>query len=866
MKRFPLLIQFLMIAFAVNGQSISYNYQWLTLGSTDNMSVRQVATWRTDADSQSAVAEIAPATCSPNISPRARAVEVSSSEMEDYGIRKIYHTAVFDNLNPGSRYLYRIGDGDGHWSEWFNLNTAETDNSEFSFIYMADVQSGIVEQYPRVIRKAVMTVPDAAFIVFTGDLTERALNWQYEDFFNAHGWILAEKPMVAVPDNHEYPMNEFRKREKLGTFWGHMFSHPENAPERLAAKGFFTFDYQGCRFIMLNTREFEEFTEGERETAFGWIEGLLSDNPCGWTIVAQHKPIYSVADKRHSNEDIRRLKDLYEKYKVDLVISGHDHVYSRAGRFPVCVTSVGGSGQYAPAYSGIHDRIGSDAEFFQKVSVSGKELRLDTYDALGELYDSFKISRRAGKKRFHDMAPDREMRTNLPPTRMKKYTAAAWSRLDSLRREFVGAKDWKDVKKIERSIVPPVFRNAAFEVVSYGAAKDGITNDRPAIQKAIDVCADCGGGKVVLSPGKYFCEGPIKMRSNVNLHFEEGAELIFSTDEKSYLPLELVRWEGTEVFNYSPMIYGRDLVNVAITGKGIINGRGAEHFEKWKTLQKPDQQALRKMGVDGTPVNERIFGEGHYLRPAMVDLLHCENILLEDLTLVDCTFWSFHLSGCNNAIARRLKVDCTNLNSDGIDPDSSTNVLIEDCFFHTGDDGIAVKSGRDQDGWRMAEPTENVIIRRCTFDTESNGLCIGSEISGGVRNVFMYDCRIKNAKQGIYIKSNLDRGGYIEDIHFRNIRVSRVTDVLLKIDSDYKSESKGNYPTSMRNFEIRNVKAESARCGIYAKGFEQRPIENLSIRNLTLKEAEQTCILRDTSNLVFKNVRINGKRITPSSY
>lgn len=423
------------------------------------------------------------------------------------------------------------------------------------------------------------------------------------------------------------------------------------------------------------------------------------------------------------------------------------------------------------------------------------------------------------------------------------------------------ADGWVLARKIERSVTEPEFLSADYRITDYGAVPDGATDAVPAIGRAMSDCSRNGGGRVVLPAGRYFCKGTVRLLNNCNLHFEEGAELIFSTDENDYLPCVLTRWEGTEVFNYSPMIYAYNVMNVAITGNGVINGQGKANFEKWKANQKPDQKELRRMGTEQVPVYERVFGKGHLLRPAMLELFACNTILIEDVKLVDGTFWSFHLIGCSNATVRGVSVDCTNLNSDGVDPESSRNVIIENCYFHTGDDGIAVKSGRDQDGWRFGQPTENVIIRNCVFDTFSNGLCIGSEISGGVRNIFMENCTIVNAKQGLYFKSNLDRGGYIENVYVRNIRVRNVDSALIKFEPDYKSESSHHYPTEIRNFEIKDVKAGTAgEYGIYAKGFDDMPIENIVIKNLTLGSTPEPYAVDNVKGLILKNVRINGQR------
>lgn len=421
------------------------------------------------------------------------------------------------------------------------------------------------------------------------------------------------------------------------------------------------------------------------------------------------------------------------------------------------------------------------------------------------------------------------------------------------------ANPWNMVKQIEKQISAPIFPDRDYPVTRYGATDDASADSRPAILQAIDRCSSDGGGRVVIPRGRFFCKGPVVLKSNVNLHLEEGAELIFSADEKDYLPAVPTRWEGTEVFNYSPLVYAYNVKNIAITGKGTLNGQGSKNIATWKPRQKPDQKKLRKMGTELVPLYERVFGEGHLLRPAFVEPVSCTNVLIEGITLIDSPFWVIHPLFCENVTVRGVRVDTTNDNNDGCDPESCLNVLIEDCYFHTGDDGIAIKSGRDNDAWRIGQPTQNVIIRNCTFNSKINGLCIGSEISGGVRNVFAENLYIPSATDAIYFKSNLDRGGYIENIHIRNVRADSVRSTLVKFEPDYKSESRNNYPTRLRGFVIENVKGGVAEIsGIDISGFARMPVEDVTIRNLTLDRTPTPLIVKNAENITLKKVMING--------
>lgn len=418
------------------------------------------------------------------------------------------------------------------------------------------------------------------------------------------------------------------------------------------------------------------------------------------------------------------------------------------------------------------------------------------------------------------------------------------------------------VKLIEKNIVTPIFPDRSYNIIEFGATGNGIDDALPAIRKAIELCSAEGGGMVVVPAGKYFSKGPIVLKSNVNLRISDGAEILFSPDEKDYLPPVLTRWEGTEVFNFSPLIYAYNVKNIAITGKGTLNGQGSENMAKWKPRQKPDQQSLRKMGTEVLPLYERVFGEGHVLRPAFIEPVSCSNVLIENVKIIDATFWVIHPLCCENVTVRGVRIESFNDNNDGCDPESCLNVMIENCDFQTGDDAIAIKSGRDNDAWRIGQPTENVIIRNCTFDSKINGLCIGSEISGGVRNVFVEDITIKSATDAIFFKSNPDRGGYIRDVFIRDIEVGEARSSLIKFEPDYKHESKNNFPTLMKGFTIENVKAGSiSGTGIEISGFDILPVYDILLRNIKIKKASVPFAVRNVKNFEIKNVTVNGKAL-----
>lgn len=314
--------------------------------------------------------------------------------------------------------------------------------------------------------------------------------------------------------------------------------------------------------------------------------------------------------------------------------------------------------------------------------------------------------------------------------------------------------------KVIENIARTSFADSIFTVDKITAAN----RDREFLQSTIDRCSKSGGGKVVVKKGEYFLDGNIVLKSDVNLHLEEGAELVFSGKADDFLPVVFTRWEGTELYGRSPMIYALHATNIGITGKGTINASAGKEFGMWEPKEAPDRDRLRDMGSNVTSVKDRVFGKGALLRPSCVQFVGCSRILIEDVTIKDSPFWTIHPVYCDNVIVRGVTIESYFPNNDGCDPESTTNVLIENCTFNTGDDAIAIKSGRDADGRSVGRPSKNIVIRNCLFNSQCNGLCIGSEMSGGVENVIMYNIEIKRVKNAIYFKSNRDRGGYIRDV------------------------------------------------------------------------------------------------------
>ncbi|MBO0829002.1 MAG: glycoside hydrolase family 28 protein [Streptosporangiales bacterium] len=419
---------------------------------------------------------------------------------------------------------------------------------------------------------------------------------------------------------------------------------------------------------------------------------------------------------------------------------------------------------------------------------------------------------------------------------------------------------WARAADVAARIHDPVIPRRDYVVTDYGAIGDGRTDARPAIMAAIDAANQDGGGRVVLPPGTWFTDGPVHMKSNVELHVEKGATLLFTDDTDAYLPQVFTRFEGTELYNYSPLIYGRDVTNVAVTGEGTIDGNAEHGFAPWRDLQTPAQNKLREMGATGVPVDQRVFGKGDFLRPNMIQFVNATNVLLEGYTAVDSPMWVNHVLYSTNVTVRDVHVDSHRLNNDGIDVDSSDDVLIEGCAFDTGDDSVAIKSGRDQDGWRVGRPSTDVIVRDNQM-TGQNALAVGSEMSGGVSNVFMEDNTLVDVASAIYFKSNPDRGGYIEDVWVRDIKVGDA-DELLRFQTDYKGWRGELHPVTYRNFYLQDITAKHVNVGIDATGHDLGPpISNVRVRDMKVDRADTPLILRNVEGLVLEDVRMNGEQL-----
>jgi polygalacturonase len=421
---------------------------------------------------------------------------------------------------------------------------------------------------------------------------------------------------------------------------------------------------------------------------------------------------------------------------------------------------------------------------------------------------------------------------------------------------------WAEADRIVAGIASPRIGPGRVSITGHGA-RSGFDQDAlPAVKAAIAALGQAGG-RLVIPPGDWRMDGPIHLPSRVELHVVEGATVRFSTDPAHYLPVVFTRWEGTECWNYSPPIYAIGVEDVAITGGGTIDGQGFEGFFQWRARQKLDQTELRRMGAEGVPVAERVFGAGHYLRPSFVQFIQCRRVLIDGPRFVNSTFWMLHLVYSDQVIVRNVTLKSDHLNSDGVDPDSSTNVLVERCVFDCGDDGVAIKAGRDQDGWRVGRSASRIVVRDCDYrGTAGGGLSIGSEMSGGVDHVYCERYRMNDIVHALYFKSNRDRGGEIRDVHIRDVTIGTAQSVI-NFTTDYHGHRGGEYPTLFTDISITNVRCGEATVGVSLAGAAKAPLGRIALRNVAIDRAKTPLRSRFADGLTFDNVVVNGAPLLP---
>ena len=443
---------------------------------------------------------------------------------------------------------------------------------------------------------------------------------------------------------------------------------------------------------------------------------------------------------------------------------------------------------------------------------------------------------------------------------------------DSIRVDY--ANPWKAMKEVEKRIETTEFPNRDFNIVTDYKAQTG--NDiSEELRRAISDCHRAGGGRVVIPAGVYYTRA-IHLLSNVNLHIEKGGTLKFSTTATDYAPQVPTRWEGIDCMGMSPLIYAYRQDNIAVTGEGVLDGQASwENWWKLRARTSAEDKAVGKfMGKEKlhdfekkiTSIADRIFTEHDELRPQFMQFYQCDRILVEGVTLNNAPFWLLHPLMSKNIIVRNVTFDSHGPNNDGCDPESCENVLIENCIFNTGDDCIAIKSGRNNDGRAWNLPSRNIIVRNCQMKDGHAGVAIGSEISGRCYNVWMEDCQIGSPEMDrpFRIKSNAIRGGVVSGFYIRNINISECKQAVLKLELKYEKVTEGPYYPMFENILLENITCQKSRYGIWIDGLE----EHICVKNVTLKNCKLDGITDEKTNSIvgaeevfFQNSLFNGKEL-----
>ncbi|CAG9620951.1 glycoside hydrolase family 28 protein [Sutcliffiella rhizosphaerae] len=391
-------------------------------------------------------------------------------------------------------------------------------------------------------------------------------------------------------------------------------------------------------------------------------------------------------------------------------------------------------------------------------------------------------------------------------------------------------------------------------ITKYGAVGDGSTINTTHIAKAIKDCAESGGGTVYIPSGT-FLTGPIELKSNITLFLEAGATLLFTDEFDAYPPVS-TRWSGYECYGFSPLIFGDSLTNVSIKGKGIIDGQGKAWWKINHKLKQgqpystvvTEQIRERNQGLLDPKSTNLVEWDSQFLRPPLLQLKNCERVTLEGVTLQNSPFWNTHLVYCNNVTVHDVafKNPSDTPNGDGFDVDSCSNVRISNCHFDVGDDCLCLKSGINEDGRRVGRPTENVTVTNCTMLHGHGGVVMGSENSGGIRNVTVSNCVFIGTDRGIRIKTNRARGAYIENILVNNVFMEDVF-CPFAINSFYRYGVDENDETMtlneaipvtektpvVRHIKLSNITAKNCRAAAgFFYGLPEMPVEGILMHNI----------------------------------
>jgi polygalacturonase len=423
---------------------------------------------------------------------------------------------------------------------------------------------------------------------------------------------------------------------------------------------------------------------------------------------------------------------------------------------------------------------------------------------------------------------------------------------------------WAQLPQILARIVPPVFPDRDFDITDFGAIAGGVANCQPAITAAVAACNKAGGGRVVAPAGNYAVHGPIHLLSNVNLHVDAGAYLVFGTDAEHYLPVVEVRWQGIRCYNYSPLIYAYQQENIAVTGSGFLDGQAAAKWYLWADKQNNDWIELQQMGATGVPVNQRVFGRGHYLRPTFFEPYQCKNVLVKNVTFANSPFWTIHPTFCSNVTIRNVSVFPGYTNDDGCDPDSCTDVLVDGCSFTTSDDNVSVKAGSGSDAVGLP-PCTNIVILNCRgLATAYSAFTMGSNTTGNIENVFFENCIATHCVAAFYLKSNTDLGGSVQNVWIRSCTVIDCHHLLF-LDTNNPPVTGGSSPPLYKNINMEGVTcADALYSAFWFEGLGALPIQGVTLADISIANAGSIEEIAHTRGLVATNVTVGGREVAIS--
>jgi len=434
--------------------------------------------------------------------------------------------------------------------------------------------------------------------------------------------------------------------------------------------------------------------------------------------------------------------------------------------------------------------------------------------------------------------------------------------------------NWEErVKNEIKAISIPQFPNKTYALLDYASEVTSIS-----IQKVIDLCNSREGGVVVIPKGTYNNIGKIELKSNVRLHFEDGTKINFSKDKNDFLPMVLTSWEGNDVYNFSSFIHAESQNNIAITGRVVLNGNGSKNnWWNWKDKSLPVpmraenhpdiRPKLLKQNRDNVPVDQRKYGIDSKLRAYFMTLRNCKNIYIKGITLINSPMWNIHPLMSENIIIDSVTIISPNNspNTDGINPESSKNILIQNSVISVGDDCITIKSGRNNDGRRRNMPSENIYIKNCTLANGHGGIVIGSELSGGVKNVIVEDCKMNSPDllRALRIKSNEYRGAYVQNIVMRNVQIDTIGGPIVGINMDYKSydteKTKDRFYTSCDGILVENIDCNFANQGWLINGSEALPVKNVKFKNWRVASVKYGIHHKNVKSLILEDVNIESE-------